>query len=114
MNNKNKTIRAKGQIQSMQNIIKQIDNMTENHSLVPPVNPFNIFLNTTEIIHRTFFEIALKTLRCDIFTIERDNNKIMKIDSIYNNFLYLRNFKNFLFTEDTSATSGSLIYINEE
>ena len=88
--------------------------MTENHSLVPPVNPFNIFLNTTEIIHRAFFEIALKTLKCDIFTIERDNNKIMKIDSIYNNFLYLRNFKNFLFSEDSSGTSSSLIYINEE
>ena len=114
MNSKNKTIQAKGQIQSMQNIIKQIENLTQNHSLVPPVNAFNIFLNTTEIIHRAFFEIALKTLKCDIFTIELDNNKIMKIDSIYNNFLYLRNFKNFLFSEDNSGTSSSLIYINEE
>ena len=113
INSKNKTIREKGQIQSMQNIIKQIENLTQNHSLVPPVNAFNIFLNTTEIIHRAFFEIALKTLKCDIFTIDVDNNKIMKIDSIYNNFLFLRNLKNFLFT-DGNSTASSLIYINEE
>ena len=114
MNSKNKTIQAKGQIQSMQNIIKQIENLTQNHSLVPPVNAFNIFLNTTEIIHRAFFEIALKTLKCDIFTIELDNNKIMKIDSIYNHFLFLRNLKNFLFSDGNSTAASSLIYIDEE
>lgn len=62
--------------------------LSKNHCFVPPSNAFNIFLNTTEIIHRSFFEAAFKTMCCDIFTMEVDNSKFVKIDSMYSNFLY--------------------------
>ena len=78
----------------------------------PPSNTFNIFLNTTQIIHRTFFEVAVKSMNCDLFTIEVDNSKYIKIDSMYNNFLYLRNLKNFLFDEENQKVN-SFMFIDE-
>ena len=72
----------------------------------------NIFLNTTEIIHRSFFEAAFKTMCCDIFTMEVDNSKFLKIDSMYSNLLYLRNLKNFIFDEENQKVN-SFIFIDE-
>lgn len=112
-NNTNKNIIEKDQVPSMQNIIKKIGTLTKNHSFVPPTNAFNIFLNTTEIIHRTFFDICIKSMKCDIFTIESDNNKIIKIDSLYNNFLFLRNLKNYLFNENNKKGTGSLLFLQD-
>ena len=112
-NNTNKNIIEKDQVPSMQNIIKKIGTLTKNHSFVPPTNAFNIFLNTTEIIHRTFFDICFKNMKCDIFTIESDNNKIIKIDSLYNNFLFLRNLKNYLFNENNKKGTGSLLFLQD-
>lgn len=108
-----KNIIEKDQVPSMQNIIKRIETLTKNHSFVPPTNAFNIFLNTTEIIHRTFFDICLKNMKCDIFTIESDNNKIIRIDSLYSNFLFLRNLKNFLFNENNKKGAGSFIFLQD-
>ena len=104
--------KEKEQIFSMQKILKRIDLLSKNHCFVPPSNTFNIFLNTTEIIHRTFFEVAVKSMNCDLFTIEVDNSKYIKIDSMYNNFLYLRNLKNFLFDEENQKVN-SFMFIDE-
>ena len=97
---------------SMQKILKRIDLLSKNHCFVPPSNTFNIFLNTTEIIHRTFFEVAVKSMNCDLFAVDVDNSKYIKIDSMYNNFLYLRNLKNFLFNEENQKVN-SFIFIDE-
>ena len=112
--NKNKNFQNKEKEQnvSMQKIIKRIDLLSKNHCFVPPSNAFNIFLNTTEIIHRSFFEAAFKTMCCDIFTMEVDNSKFLKIDSMYSNFLYLRNLKNFIFDEENQKVN-SFIFIDE-
>ena len=112
-NNKNYIINKEHeQSFSMQKILKRIDLLSKNHCFVPPSNTFNIFLNTTEIIHRTFFEVAVKSMNCDLFAVDVDNSKYIKIDSMYNNFLYLRNLKNFLFNEENQKVN-SFIFIDE-
>ena len=69
-----------------------------------------------------FFEVFNPVMHVDIsFTATNleeqgivfiDNSKYIKIDSMYNNFLYLRNLKNFLFDEENQKVN-SFMFIDE-
>ena len=78
-----------------------------------PKNP-----NSLEMIRNIFFPIwqyqnffyvnfsLIKTVQVN------SNSKYIKIDSMYNNFLYLRNLKNFLFDEENQKVN-SFMFIDE-
>ena len=78
-----------------------------------PKNP-----NSLEMIRNIFFPIRqyqnffyvnfslIKTVQVN------SNSKYIKIDSMYNNFLYLRNLKNFLFDEENQKVN-SFMFIDE-
>ena len=83
---------------SLKDITKQINELIKMHSLVPPIDVFNIFCNTAEIIYRKFFEICFKSFLGEIFYLEMDKDNLIRNDELYNYFMYLRNLKNILFS----------------
>lgn len=95
---------------SMLEIMKQIEYLIKKHSFVPPVDVYNIFANTSEIIHRKFFEICFDMFVGKLFSYEIDNDNLIKIDSMYNYFLYLRGVKNFLFMDKNKMYYSSMIF----
>lgn len=99
---------------SMIDIMKQIDHLSKVHSFVPPINMFNIFINTSEIIHRTFFELCFEVFLGKIFSYETDKDNLIKIDSLYNYFLYLRGMKNFIFSEKNKMYFSSMLFLAED
>ena len=77
-----------------------------------------LILTSLEMIRNIFFPIwqyqnffyvnfsLIKTVQVN------SNSKYIKIDSMYNNFLYLRNLKNFLFDEENQKVN-SFMFIDE-
>ena len=82
---------------SFKDITKQINELIKMHSLVPPIDVFNIFCNTAEIIYRKFFEICFKSFLGEIFYLEMDKDNLIRNDELYNYFMYLRHLFLILF-----------------
>ena len=74
--------------------------MCNVHSLLTPDNIFNIFCNAAEIIHRKFFQITMNNYLGNIFYLEEDKEGNIKIEDLYNYFLYIRALKLMLFNSD--------------
>ena len=92
----------------------KLEELTKLHSFVPPIDIFNIFCNTAEIIHRHFFEICFNKYFGDFFYYEYDKDDSIRIDSLYKQFLYFRLFKNFLFSEENNFNYSSILFMEEE
>ena len=92
----------------------KIEELIKIHSFVPPIDIFNIFCNTAEIIHRKFFEICFNKYFGDFFYYEYDKDDLIRIDSLYNQFLYLRSLKNFLFSEENNVNYSTILFMEEE
>ena len=92
----------------------KMEELIKLHSFVPPVDIFNIFCNTAELIHRNFFEICFNKFFGDFFYYEYDKDDLIRIDSLYNNFLYLRSLKNFLFSEENNINFSTILFMEEE
>ena len=99
---------------SLNEVYKLIEECSKQHSFLPPNETFNIFFNTTEIIHRKFFEIFFDELIGKIFHYEKDNDNLIKLDSLYNYFLYLRGLKNILFVEKNRIYFSNVFFMDEE
>ena len=82
---------------TLNNIKKEIEELCTIHSLLTPDNIFNLFCNASEIIHRKFFQITMNNYLGNIFYLEEDKEGNIKIEDLYNYFLYLRALKLMLF-----------------
>ena len=91
-----------------------IEEYSKQHSFLPPNEIFNVFFNTTEIIHRKFFEIFFDELIGKIFYYEKDKDNLIKLDSLYNYFLYLRGLKNILFIEKNRIYFSNVFFMDDE
>ena len=92
----------------------KMEELIKLHSFVPPNNIFNIFCNTAEIVHRKFFEICFNNYFGDFFYYEYNKDDLIRIDSFYNQFLYLRSLKNFLFSEENNINFSTILFMEEE
>ena len=99
---------------SMNEVYKLIEECSKNHTFLQPYETFNIFFNTTEIIHRKFFEIFFDEFIGKIFYYEKDKDNLIKLDSLYNIFLYLRGLKNILFVEKNRIYFSNVFFMDDD
>ena len=99
---------------SINEVLKHIDEGKKLHTFVPPINTQNIFFNTAEIIHRKFFEYIFEEFLGKIFSYEKDNDNLIKLDSLYNYFVYLRGMKNILFIEKNRIYFSSVFFMDDD
>ena len=97
-------------ITSLSGINQEINELCKIHSLSIPSDIFNIFCNTSEIIHRKFFQMAISHFLGNIFYIEEDKDGIIKIEDLYNFFLNIRALKNLLFKGENNKLFLSDIF----
>ena len=91
-------------------VLSMIEEAKKLHSFVPTNCTFNVFINTAELIHRKFFQSFFDKIIGKIFSYEKDQNNLIKLDSIYMVFIYLRKLKNYLFVEtNKSYFSNSML-----
>lgn len=113
INNNQNNDNIKNQI-SFDSILKQLEQSKKSQSFVPPIDTYNIFLNTSEIIHRKFFEIFFEEFLGKIFCYEKDKDNLIKLDSLYNYFIYLRGLKNILFIEKNRIYFSNVFFMDDE
>ena len=99
---------------SINEIHKLIKEYLKNHIFLQPYETFNIFFNTTEIIHRKFFELLFDDHIGKIFCYEKDKDNLIKLDSLYNIFLYLRGLKNILFVEKNRIYFSNIFFMDDD
>ena len=87
-------------ISTLNGLSKEIEELCNVHSLVVPDNIFNLFCNAAEIIHRKFFQITINNYLGNIFYLEEDKEGNIKIEDLYNYFMYIRALKLMLFNSD--------------
>jgi hypothetical protein len=92
----------------------KLEELYKIHSFVPPTDIFNIFCNTAEIIHRKFFELCFEKYFGEFFYYEYDKDNLVLIESLYNQFLYFRSFKNYLFSSENNSYYSSIIFLEDE
>ena len=92
----------KKNIKNDNNLEEIIKKCCKKHSFLPPNDGFNIFFNTTEIIQRKFFELFFNEFIGDIFEFQRDNDNIIKLDSLYQIFVCIRRLKKVIFMENNN------------
>ena len=85
---------------TLNNIKKEIEELCTIHSLLTPDNIFNLFCNASEIIHRKFFQITMNSYLGKIFYLEEDKEGNIKMEDLYNYFLYVRALKLLLFNSE--------------
>ena len=99
INNIAKNIADK-KVVTLNGLNKEIEELCNVHALVVPDNIFNLFCNAAEIIHRKFFQITINNYLGNIFYLEEDKEGNIKIEDLYNYFMYVRAFKLMLFNND--------------
>ena len=100
-------------ITSLNGLNKEIEELCQIHSLVTPNDIFNLFCNASEIIHRKFFQLTMNNYLGPIFYFEEDKDGIIKIEDLYNYFLYIRALKLMLFNNDKKEQIVSKILIED-
>ena len=91
---------ANEKIVTLNGLNKEIEELCNIHALVVPDNIFNLFCNAAEIIHRKFFQMTINNYLGNIFYLEEDKEGNIKIEDLYNYFMYIRAFKLMLFNND--------------
>ena len=87
-------------ISTLNGLNKEIEELCNVHSLVVPDNIFNLFCNAAEIIHRKFFQMTINNYLGNIFYLEEDKEGNIKIEDLYNYFMYIRALKLMHFNSD--------------
>jgi hypothetical protein len=100
-------------ITSLNGLNKEIEELCQIHSLVTPNDIFNLFCNASEIIHRKFFQLTINNYLGTIFYLEEDKDGVIKIEDLYNYFLYIRALKIMLFNGDKKDFFVSKILIED-
>ena len=100
-------------ITSLNGLNKEIEELCQIHSLVIPNDIFNLFCNASEIIHRKFFQLTINNYLGTIFYLEEDKDGVIKIEDLYNYFLYIRALKILLFNNEKKDYFVSKILIED-
>ena len=100
-------------ITSLNGLNKEIEELCQIHSLVTPNDIFNLFCNASEIIHRKFFQLTINNYLGNIFYLEEDKDGVIKIEDLYNYFLYIRALKIMLFNSEKKDYFMSKILIED-
>ena len=100
-------------ITSLNGLNKEIEELCQIHSLVTPNDIFNLFCNASEIIHRKFFQLTINNYLGNIFYLEEDKDGLIKIEDLYNYFLYIRALKIMLFNSEKKESVVSKILIED-
>jgi hypothetical protein len=91
---------------------KKIEKAKVNHAFLPSNDFHNIIMNTVEVVHRKFFELTFEDHFNKLFYFEKDKNNLIKLESIYNNFIYLRGLKLILFNEKNKIFFSNIFFDN--
>ena len=86
----------------------------EIQAFVPNNSIDNIISNTSQIIHRKFFEFFFKTFFSDIINIEIEKNKTLTSDEFHEILKILRRIKKILFTNKNLELYSDFDFLNEE
>ena len=84
------------------------------NSFVPNNSMENILDNTSQVIHRKFFELLFKNYFSDIMEIESEKYKTMSSDSFHQVLLVLRRLKKILFTNKNLNYYNEFLFFNEQ
>ena len=95
-------------------INKWLEYCKEFQAFVPNNSVDNIISNTSQIIHRKFFEIFFKTFFSDIIMIETEKNKTLSSDEFHEILKILRRIKKILFTNKNIELYSDFEFLNEE
>lgn len=105
-NLRNKNIRDVKNIfkedKSERNISTMIEKEKANHVYLPPNSIENIDNNTVEFIHRKYCEQIIYNFFPIAYGLEKDNHDSIKLDSLYDYYLIIKEIKNYL--SETSET----------
>jgi hypothetical protein len=86
----------------------------EFHAYLPNNSMDNIISNTSQIIHRKFFEFLFKIFFPDTITTEIGKNKILTPDELHQILKVLRRRKSILFTNQNKEYYKDFEFLNEE
>ena len=84
------------------------------HEFIPNNSLDNIYINTSEIIQRKFFEILIKNYFGDIINIELGKNKTLSMDDFHQILMVIRRMKKILFTNKNFEYYSDLPFLNEQ
>ena len=84
------------------------------HEFIPNNSLDNIYINTSEIIQRKFFEILIKNYFGDIINIELEKNKTLSMDDFHQILMVIRRMKKILFTNKNFEYYSDLPFLNEQ
>jgi hypothetical protein len=84
------------------------------NSFVPNNSMENILDNTSQVIHRKFFELLFKTYFSDIMEIESEKYKTLSSDAFHQVLLVLRRLKKILFTNKNLNYYDEFLFFNEQ
>jgi len=84
------------------------------NSFVPNNSMENILDNTSQVIHRKFFEFLFKGYFSDIMEIESEKYKTLSSDSFHQVLLVLRRLKKILFTNKNLNYYNEFLFFNEQ
>ena len=129
----NETLKDNNNYENINNLIKKYysdeSNINQNYekyinelfefskkfnSFVPNNSIENIVSNTSQIIHRKFFELFLKYYFSDIIGIEIEKNKTMSSDVFHQILLILRRLKKILFTFKNINYYEEFLFLQEQ
>ena len=86
----------------------------EFHAYLPNNSMENIISNTSQIIHRKFFEFLFNIFFPDTITTEIGKNKILTPDELHQILKVLRRRKSILFTNQNKEYYKDFEFLNEE
>ena len=95
-------------------INKWLEYCKEFQAFVPNNSVDNIISNTSQIIHRKFFEFFFKTFFSDIIMIETEKNKTLSSDEFHEILKILRRIKKILFINKNLELYSDFEFLNEE
>ena len=84
------------------------------NSFVPNNSMENILDNTSQVIHRKFFELLFKNFFSDIMDIESEKYKTLSSDAFHQVLLVLRRLKKILFTNKNMNYYNEFLFFNEQ
>ncbi len=116
-NNPNSNLKKTGSLKELENITftqltKKISMIKENHLFLVSNSWNNIFSNSSEFFCRKYFELCVEEYFPKFFAIEKDSNGIIKTDSFYSYFFYLRGLKNYLFTDENKIQFSNVFFLD--
>ena len=90
-----------------------LDFSKDFHSFLPNNSHLNIIYNTSQLIHRKFFQLLLKKYFSDIMDIETEKNKVLEPDPFHQILRVLRKLKKILFTIKNQNYYSDYLFLHE-